>query len=327
MTITVRIPNFRLPSRLVSWMRDNCIRERVHSAEKVFFDTRLSVETRSWGLSEYAKLVGELPPELEDILIQRPESCLAYASVLCKRTPMKVMDACASNPSVLVRFVSKIGGRLPPHLEDKITTPEDYSSYISETRVRVPEMEQRIMFSAPPSDAVAATALKIMEVFTPFGYGKPKDDSCIHDPELKRLILHSPKAVEAYMDFLGRRGMRIGPEFYGVFEGKGAMMLKLANHLQQRLPEELERTWEDPKTLVAYTMKFVKKRLPEYLESVLIGDQQAACQYAFEVVRGFSSPRLSDSLHGFMLMKSFETPDDPDIKRYVAECERIAGNN
>lgn len=322
MAITVKIPNFRLPGRLISWMRDNCIRERVHSAEKVFFDTRISVESRSWNLSEYAKLVGELPTELEDILIQNTEACVAYAGVMNSRTPARFMDACASYPSVLVRLAAKIGGRLPPHLEEKITTPDEYTSYITNVRTRIPEMEERILFSAPPSRAASHAALRIMENFNGFG-SKARDSSCLDDPELKRLISQSVGAVEAYMDFLGRRGRCIGSDFYGVFAGNGALMLKLANHLQRRLPEELERTWEDPRTLVAYAMKFVRKRLPEYLEDILVGDQHAARLYAFEVVRGFSSPRLSDRLHAFMLMKSFETPDDHDIKQYISECERI----
>ena len=329
MAVLVRVPNFRLPSRLIQWMQNNCVRERVPSAEKVFLDSRISVAERAWGLSMYAKMAGELPAEFEDIIASSPEAAAEYAGVRGSNTPMKIMDACGVSATMMVKLASKLHGRIPAHLEDKIKTPDEYAAYSCEIQARIPEMEERILFSGNfPAENLARVAAKIIDKMTPYRYGVTlKEGDAAIDPRLKELVKGSVDAVCEYMEFLGRRGMRLEPEFHYIFAGNGQLLLKLANHLNRRLPEDLERTWKGAKSLVAYTLKFVRMRLPDYLEEVLVGDQQAACQYAFEVVRGFSSPRLSDELHKFMLLKSFENPEDGDIKRYFAECERVSGNN
>jgi len=315
------VPNFRVPHKLVAWMQVNGIRERVPSLEKIFFKRGLS--NPGWASVQYARQVGRLPPEMEMLVLQNPVACVEYVGVLGKETPDEVMDACAAGGAgCLIKLASKLRGRIPERLEALIDTPEEYRSYLCETRIRVPEMEERILFSGRfPAAGVAAMVAAIMDNMS-FGYGMNKDEPAA-DPRLKKLLDCSPEAVESYMGTVSRKGLKLDPELWGVFKGRGKLLLKLAEHLRQRLPSELEDTWEDAQSLLQYTVRWVRQKLPQHLEEVLMGDHKAAVEYAFQVVRGFASPRLGDNLHTFLLMKSFEFPDDQNIKRYIAECERI----
>lgn len=318
----MNVPKFRVPRRLVSWMQLNGVRQRIPSSEGIFFKKGVG----AWDVVSYARQVGtRLTPELEALILPSPASCVEYAGILGEQTPPEVLDACAAGgPGVLVKLASKLHGRIPKRLESLIDTPMDYREYVSETRRRVPEMEDRILFSGRfPAGEVAVQVAKLIDNLSPsYGYA---DDS-MTDQRLKSLLVASPEAVETYMGTISRRSIKLDPEMRGAFKGDGRRMLKLAEHLRERLSPELEDTWDDAASLVQYTVRWVRQRLPEHLEEVLVGDHKAACEYAFQVVRGFSSPRLSDSLHAFMLMKSFEVPDDREIKRYVAECDRLAGN-
>lgn len=315
------VPKFRVPHRLVAWMQENGVRERVPASEGIFFKRGLS--NPGWACVQYARQVGRLPSEMEAQVLLSPQACVEYAGLLLRGTPDKVLDACvAGGPAFLVKLAGKLRERLPERLEVFIDTPTDYRSYVNETRVRVPEMEERILFSGRfPADEVAVQVAHLMENLSA-GYGM-SDGEPAADPRLKKLLEGSPKAVEHHMGTVSRKGLKLDPELWGVFKGRGKLLLKLAEHLRKRLPSELEDTWEDAGSLLQYTVRWVRHKLPLHLEEVLMGDHKTAVEYAFQVVRGFSSPRLGDNLHTFLLMKSFEFPEDQNIKRYLAECERV----
>ena len=317
------VPKFRSPRRLVTWMQVNGVRERVPSCEGVFFKKSSS----PWDVVQYARQAGKLPAEMVALILPSPTACVDYAGLEGDETPDNVLDGAAiGGDACLIKLANKIHKRIPERLEKLIDTPDAYRAYVVETRKRVPEMEERILFSGRfPADEVA-TQVAIMIDNLSTGYGMPHREEAMNDAGLKRLLMANPSAVETYMNTISRRGMKLEPEFQEVFKGRGELLLKLAEHLRQRLSPDLENTWNEAGSLVQYTVRWVRQRLPENLEEVLIGNHKAACEYAFQVVRGFSSPRLSDRLHAFVLMKSFEVSDDANIKRYVAECDRIAGN-
>lgn len=309
------------------WMEANSVSVRVPSAEKVFLK---KLPHSAYDCSRYANRVNcKLPAELEEVIFTDPLACVSYAGMLkdirCE-IPSKLIETCGSSSDWICRLASRIG-RVEA-LEPKIDTPNDYAEYAGATRQRVSEIEDRVFFSDrfDPVDVGNAAAL-IMDKLTI--WGRDYSSQAISDIRLKQLILkaNDPNLVVTYMNILDRRSLKLDPEFYDILAGRGTLLFKLATHINKRLPEKLESTWEDAKSLVAYTIRFVKQRLPEHLEDVLVGDQVSASEYAFEVVRGFASPRLSDRLHSFMLMKSFQFPEDQHIKRYVAEVDRIAGKN
>lgn len=315
------VPKFRVPHRLVSWMQENGVRDRIPSAEGIFFKRGLS--NPGWACVQYARQVGKLPPEMEAHVLLSPVACVEYAGLLMRETPDTFLDACAAGgPSCLVKLAGKLHGRIPERLEVFIDTPSDYRSYVCETRIRVPEMEERILFSGRfPAEEVAVQVGAMMESLS-MGYGM-KENEAAADPRLKKLLEGSPLAVENYMGVVSRKGLKLDRELWHVFKGRGKQLLKLAEHLRQRLPSELEDSWEDAQSLLQYTVRWVRNKLPAHLEDVLMGDHKAAVEYAFQVVRGFSSPRLGDNLHTFLMMKSFEFPEDQNIRRYLAECERV----
>lgn len=317
----MNVPKFRVPHRLIAWMQANGVRERIPSSEGIFFKRGLS--NPGWACVQYARQVGKLPPEMEAQVLLNPVASVEYAGLLMRETPDRVLDACvAGGPSCLVKLAGKFHGRIPERLEAFIDTPMDYKSYVCETRVRVPEMEERILFSGRfPADEVARQVAAMIDSLNT-GYGMRENDPAA-DPSLKKLLATSSEAVESYMGVLARKGLKLDKELWGVFAGKGKLLLKLAEHLRQRLPSELEDTWEDAQSLLQYTVRWVRAKLPKHLEDVLMGDHKVAVEYAFQVVRGFASPRLGDNLHTFIMMKSFEFPEDQNIKRYLAECERV----
>lgn len=320
------VPNFRIPKRLVSWMQENGVRERVFSAEKVFFKENIAVATRAWGLVGYAKLVGRLPSEMERIVACHPLACIGYAeSIPRSSVPDEVINACGEDVNLVIRMVGVLGRRIP-QFENKIVNPSQYVDYVTQVRTRIPEMEERILFSDSfPAAELAEAAKTLVERLDGHSYGSISKESPIRDPRIKELIKGDCDATASYMNFLSQHGMKLDPEFYPVFAGHGDKLSKLSEHLRSRLPMDLELTWKgSPRELVQYAIRRIGGRLPEDLESVLLGDEKAASDYAFQVVRGFSSPRLSDRLHTFMVMKSFENPENTEIKRYISECDRVA---
>lgn len=315
------VPKFRVPHRLIAWMQENGVRERIPGSEGIFFKRGLS--NPGWACVQYARHIGKLPPEMEAQVLLNPVACVEYAGILMRETPDSVLDACvAGGAGCLVKLAGKLHCRLPERLEDFIDSPLNYREYVNIIRFRVPEMEERILFSGRfDAEEVAMQVAFIMENLSQ-GYGMNKDEPAA-DPRLKKLLEANPLAVESYMGTVSRKGLKLDSELWGVFKGRGKLLMKLAEHLRQRLPPELEATWEDAQSLLQYTVRWVRNKLPAHLEDVLMADHRVAVEYAFQVVRGFASPRLGDNLHTFLLMKSFELTDDPQIKKYLAECERV----
>lgn len=319
-TAHLTIPNFRLPKRLVSWMQVNGVRERIPSAEKVFFKENISVRDRAWGLVGYSKQVGRLPTEMEDVISQCPNSCCGYAANLNPHeVPEKIVDACAAESAYVVKMAGVLRRRIP-HLEHMIDDPETYVSYAGVVG-RVPELEERILFSGRfRKEDVAHAANKLIERFSGNGWGEIPKDCPANESRFRELLKEHPPAVRTHMEHLGRRGQKLPEEFWGVFAGDGENLNRLAEHLRARLPEELELTWVGAKQeLVNYCVKYVKGRLPESLEINLAGDQQACYNYAFNVIRGFAPVRLPDILHASMVLSE----RNEMVRRYISECDRV----
>lgn len=319
------VPNFRIPKRLISWMQVNGIRERVPSAEKVFFkDNPETVQVRAWGLVNYAKLVGPLPEEMEDLISKCPNACVGYIAAVAPHAPQKIVEACGEDPVFIIKMSGVLHRRMVK-FEDKITTPAEYVSYATGVGQRMPQMEERILFcETHPNDHRANAAFELVKNLSN-DYGPFHPESPALDQRIKDLIKLDAGAVAKYMDYLRQRNMKLEPEFWVCFSGSGLRLAKLAEHIRARLPEDLEATWQGGTAeLVQYATRWVRTRLPEDLEKILIGDHKSAALYAQQVVRGFADLRLSDSLHTFMVMKSFELPDDYEIKRYIQECDRLA---
>lgn len=320
----MKIPNFRLPRRMVSWMQINDIRERIPSAEKVFFKENVALRDRALGLVGYAKKVGRLPGEMEEIIAQCPDAACNYAVYLASYdqalVPQNIIDSCAASLHHLIRMAGAIRQRIV-HLEHMIVDPKGYSSYAVALSKRIPELEDKILFSESFADEELATAaFELVDHFSGHGWGDIPADSPSNDPRIRRLLKAHKPTVNKYMEYLARRGLKLPEEFHMTFAGDGAMLCRLADHLRTRLSPELESTWEGAKKeLVNYCVRYVRNKLPEELESRLLGDEEACCNYAFNVVRGFSPVRLSDSLHAFMTLSGGQ-----QAKRYISECNRLS---
>ena len=317
------VPNFRVPSRLISWMQINNVRQRLPQSENVFFKEKLSVDFRACGLVNYAMLVTHITPEMESVICKVPIACLEYASLL-KRTgrdvPQEIVDSCCVDQAWVVKMAGVLGTRIE-HFEHKIVSPEWYVDYCTAARGRVPELEDRILFSNYLNNVKerASAALKLIERLAGHGYGSVKNE-ILNDQKLKDLIKQDVSVVASFMEFFTRRGGKLPSEFHGVFAGDGMRLFKLAEHLRSRLPVELEMTWQGAKSeLVQYAFRWVRGPLPEGLEDVLIGDIKAITDYAFQVIRGFASPRLGDTLHNCLLIGE----QTEEVQRYIAECDRI----
>jgi len=319
------VPNFRVPRRLIQWMQNNNVCERLPQSEQIFFKKNLSVETRAISLVSYARLIHlRLPSEMEAVITEVPSVCVEYAGFLrrflSQEVPAEIIDACCADQSWVVKM-SEVLGRRIQHLEHLIVRPETYVEYAIAAKGRVPEMEERILFSEDGANLHdrALFAFKLIERTVGTGYGPIKHE-ILNDEKLKDLMKRDSNVVVSLMEFLGRRGSKLPSDFHQVFAGDGERLFKLAEHLRSRLPIELERTWEGGKReLVQYAIRFVRGPLPEDLEDVLIGDPKAIHDYAFQVIRGFSSPRLKDTLHACMVLGE----QTEDVKRYVAECDRM----
>lgn len=132
-------------------------------------------------------------------------------------------------------------------------------------------------------------------------------------PESLRIVLD----VFHYLDFLDKEKQL---EYLNLFKGKSYHLVDWARR-NGRLPKNLEDSLDNPPDLVDYAVWVLKGRLPEHLEEHLHKNVFFAIKYGIEVMRNFSSPRLPESLHNLVIMKSFENPDDDLIKNYVKASE------
>jgi len=110
-------------------------------------------------------------------------------------------------------------------------------------------------------------------------------------------------------------------KYIDLFKGKSGCLGDWAGMTDERLPDYLEDSIDDPDVLLDYSKRVLRGRLPSHLEDVFFKDVRVATEYAFEVIRGFAPVKLPDALHNFVIAESFRNPDDRRIKTYMKACE------
>lgn len=131
----------------------------------------------------------------------------------------------------------------------------------------------------------------------------------------------SPDLIMRYLKFL-RRDFRDVPErMLRAMVGQNRHFIQLSGFVGGRLPQYLEESISDPEVAYKYAAGVLKGRLPEGVESCLARKPYWAVQYAFEVIRGMSNPRLPDHLHNALSLIVGE--DEREVKRYFAEVDRF----
>jgi hypothetical protein len=136
-------------------------------------------------------------------------------------------------------------------------------------------------------------------------------------PRFEKLLLgHSELVVKYARQLMMRHETKLSDELADSLLGNSRELLSYAR-VAGRLPKHLEDSLREPRYCLSYAKDILQSRLPKHLEDVFLGDAYHTSQYALKVVRGFASALLPDSLHNFMVMKSFEDPSDEDIKQYM----------
>lgn len=137
----------------------------------------------------------------------------------------------------------------------------------------------------------------------------------------EELLKPNKGAVLCYIREAHSRGQELNQSLVDELKGSSNNLYHWACHIEQRLPKHLEDSIEEPLWALKYAKDVLRGRLPKHLEKVFFKSAEYASQYAFEVIRGFSPIKLPDDLHAFMVMKSFETPNNRHIKEYMEACE------
>jgi hypothetical protein len=138
--------------------------------------------------------------------------------------------------------------------------------------------------------------------------------------ELENLLRPHHEDLVTYLRSLHSRGIELDPSLMNELSGQSRQLYMLAKHYG-RLPEHLEKTFAEPRFAYLYAKEVLRGRLPLEVEQVFFKDTLFAAKYAFDVIRGFSSVRLPEALHAFMVMKSFESPNDSYIRSYIDASE------
>jgi len=138
--------------------------------------------------------------------------------------------------------------------------------------------------------------------------------------QIESLLVGHNDSVTTYVRSLRAKECEIDPDLMATLAGDSRNLYKLSKDTG-RLPEHLEDTIGEPKWAYFYAKEVLLGRLPRHLEDVFFKDTVYAAKYAFEVIRGFSPVKLPDELHAFMVMKSFEDPEDEDVRDYILASE------
>lgn len=142
------------------------------------------------------------------------------------------------------------------------------------------------------------------------------------DENLESLLKANCSAVIEYARMCHHRGHgEISDDLKNSLKNNSGALYQLAEMYGKRLPKELEDCFDQPMWAFQYAKNVLCGRLPAHLENVFFKNTQYASRYAFEVIRGFAPVKLPDDLHSFMIMKSFENPDDDYIKEYMEASE------
>lgn len=137
----------------------------------------------------------------------------------------------------------------------------------------------------------------------------------------ENLLKPNKGALLCYLREMDERGNDMPQSLIDELKGCNTPLYHWAKYTEKRLPKHLEDSIDDPQCALDYATDVLRGRLPEHLEKVFFKSAEHASQYAFEVIRGFSPIKLPDDLHAFMVMKSFETPNNRFIKEYMEACE------
>jgi hypothetical protein len=150
------------------------------------------------------------------------------------------------------------------------------------------------------------------------------------DSNLELLFLAEPQQLLKYIKTVHSREQEVNPALVEALKSRGSssLLYSWAIHIKRRLDEDLENALDDgtpqcAKWCYRYSKDVLRGRLPEHLEDVFskYDDSYHASKYAFDVIRGFAPCRLSDNLHTYMVMKSFQNPNVEHIKVYMDASE------
>lgn len=140
-------------------------------------------------------------------------------------------------------------------------------------------------------------------------------------PELESLLIKFPAQIYYYYRNTRGTNGRVSEVLENAMSGSSQYLCLYAQGLNERLPKHLEDTISEPRYLYEYARTVLRGRAPEHLEQCFFKDIRFAAKYAFDVIRGFASVKLPEALHNFVVMKSFETPDDYSVKAYIEASE------
>lgn len=142
------------------------------------------------------------------------------------------------------------------------------------------------------------------------------------DRPLENLILAgNPQNLFSYCTSLHRRNEEVPAYLIDNFKGKSGFLYKWAQYANSRLPQHLEDSLCEARFCFMYAREVLRGRLPSHLEKVFFTDPSYAVKYAFEVIRGYAPVKLPEELHSFLVLKSFEQPDNSEIKSYMEASE------
>lgn len=142
------------------------------------------------------------------------------------------------------------------------------------------------------------------------------------DSALENLLKPNHVSIVSYFKIISRGDSKdLNEELLDELKGDNENLLSWSRFSEQRLPKHLEDSLSDPKACFLYAKDVIRGRLPDHLEDVFFKNPYWASRYAFEIIRGFASVKLPEKLHAFMIMKSFEDPEDESIKKYMEASE------
>lgn len=150
------------------------------------------------------------------------------------------------------------------------------------------------------------------------------------DESLEKLLLVEHQNILKYIKIVHSREQEVNPDLVQALKMKGGSgyLFSWASHIKKRLDEDLENALDDgttncPRWCYRYAKEVLRGRLPAHLEEVFskYDDAYHASKYAFDVIRGFAPCRLPDDIHTYMVMKSFQDPDNDHIKTYMDASE------
>lgn len=141
---------------------------------------------------------------------------------------------------------------------------------------------------------------------------------------LEDVIVESPDSSIEYIELLKNNFREVPERFMRALVGQDRHFIRLLRALGGPLPFYLLQSMTDPVVALNYARGHLRGRLPEEVEgNVFFNNPEMGAKYAFEVIRGFSNPRLPDALHNSIIL-SANAEQSNEIRRYIAEVERCS---